>query len=93
MNLLFRSCLLTLLLTFTCVAEAAHNFAQRADVRSFITEMHGKHNFSTRQLTLEFAHIRPLPAVIKAVQPPRDPCSCFKVAADSANITQLASSF
>ncbi len=65
-------------------ARTAHNahkaarkrlppFAGRAEVRAFIAEMHEKHDFDRARLRHAFAHTRPLPPVIQAVLPPRDP--------------------
>ncbi|MFA7268738.1 MAG: lytic murein transglycosylase B [Sterolibacterium sp.] len=54
-------------------AFSAGSFAARPEVHLFIAEMHDKHGFDTTQLTLAFARIKPIPAVIQAILPPRDP--------------------
>lgn len=71
MNQSLRCCMFSLLLGLAWSAQAV-GFAQRSEVRNFIAEMHAKHGFSKRRLAEEFARIRPLPGVIKAVQPPHD---------------------
>lgn len=48
-------------------------FADRTEVRAFIDEMHEKHDFDRARLRHAFARTRPLPPVIQAVLPPRDP--------------------
>lgn len=54
-------------------ASAAADYATRPEVQSFITEMHEKHGFNRAMLNDAFARIKPLPMVIRAVRPPRDP--------------------
>ena len=49
------------------------NYAQREDVRAFIEEMHQRHGLDAHVLAALFRQIRPIPAVIKAIKPPRDP--------------------
>ncbi|MBL8479738.1 MAG: lytic murein transglycosylase B [Sterolibacteriaceae bacterium] len=48
-------------------------YAERDEVKAFIAEMRDKHGFDTEVLDALFRRIRPLPAVIKAIMPPRDP--------------------
>jgi membrane-bound lytic murein transglycosylase B len=54
---------------------AADNFAARPEVQAFIEEMHEKHGFKSRALNRLFARTKPIPAVIQAILPPRDPAS------------------
>lgn len=65
-------------LVFLCAAgaaaaPAAGSFAARPEVRVFIDEMREKHGFPARNLLRTFSRIKPIPAVIQAVLPPRDP--------------------
>ena len=53
-------------------AFCAGSFATRPEVHAFIGEMHDKHGFDSERLTLAFARIKPIPAVIRAVLPPPD---------------------
>ncbi|MFA6312488.1 MAG: lytic murein transglycosylase B [Sterolibacterium sp.] len=65
-----------LLLLFSTTAAAAlpaGSFAARPEVRVFIAEMQEKHGFRAGNLLQVFSHIKPLPAVIQAILPPRDP--------------------
>lgn len=48
-------------------------FAQAPAVQEFIQQMHEKHHFDVVELQHLFQQIRPIPAVRKAIQPPRDP--------------------
>jgi len=52
---------------------AARGFADRDDVRAFVTEMENRHGFRGDELLALFDQIQPLPSVIKAVMPPADP--------------------
>lgn len=52
---------------------AATAFGERDDVRGFIAEMESRHGFGHEALIDTFAHIQPIPAVIKAIMPPADP--------------------
>lgn len=54
-------------------AFAAGSFAMRPAVHAFIAEMQEKHGFDGTALTLIFARVKPIPAVIRAILPPRDP--------------------
>ena len=54
-------------------ASSAANFAKRPEVRVFIAEMHDRHGFAAKDLLQSFSRIRPIPAVIQAILPPRDP--------------------
>lgn len=59
-----------------CAADAAHaqpGFAERDEVKVFIAEMRDKHGFDADVLAALFRRTRPIPAVIKAIMPPRDP--------------------
>lgn len=48
-------------------------FVQQSVVRDFIQQMHEKHGFEVQPLQAIFEHARPIPAVQKAIMPPRDP--------------------
>ncbi len=66
------------LLTVLLVLLGAHNanaahYAARDDVRRFIDDMHGRHAMDKAVLERLFRQTRHLPAVIKAIMPPRDP--------------------
>lgn len=65
--------LLLLLLTLLCSSPYAGSYERRDEVQDFIREMHDRHNFDTAVLTALFRQIRPIPAVIKAIMPPKDP--------------------
>lgn len=80
----FLSALSSLTLCFNPIAEAksphpaSHkrqpaSFTSQPAVREFIIEMHERHGFDRGALQHSFSHIRPIPAVIRAVRPPRDP--------------------
>ncbi len=58
---------------FASTAFSAGSFASRPEVHLFIAEMQEKHGFDGNALTLAFARVKPIPAVIKAILPPRDP--------------------
>ena len=73
MILLLRSLLLLCAAGFASSAWSAASFASRPAVHEFIGEMREKHGFDGPVLIRAFARIKPLPAVIKAVMPPRDP--------------------
>ncbi|MFA7279485.1 MAG: lytic murein transglycosylase B [Sterolibacterium sp.] len=73
MNLYLQILVLLLSFSASSIVIAAGSFAGRSDVGAFISEMHDKHGFDTGKLTLSFARIKPIPAVIKAVLPPSDP--------------------
>ncbi|HEY6897510.1 MAG TPA: lytic murein transglycosylase B [Rhodocyclaceae bacterium] len=64
--------LLACLATLTVQAKDV-DFATRADVRDFAAEMAKKHSFDTRELLIQFHHARHITAVIKAIQPPKNP--------------------
>lgn len=51
----------------------AANFAENPEVQAFIKEMQEKHGFDSRKLRRSFAKTKPIPAVIRAILPPRDP--------------------
>ncbi len=50
-----------------------HNYAQREDVQAFIAEMQVRHGLDPDVLNELFRLTKPVPAVIKAIMPPRDP--------------------
>ncbi len=65
--------LLLLLATCGLVEAQAANYAARADVARFIDEMTERHGMDRAALADLFRQTRHLPAVIKAIMPPRDP--------------------
>lgn len=78
------SFLLTGLLLATSLVPAANalaapasppatSYAERAEARAFAAEMAERHDFDAAQLMRIFAEVKPIPAVIKAVMPPKDP--------------------
>lgn len=70
----WRCFLLFLLASATASAALpAGSFAVRPELRAFIAEMHEKHGFPARSLVQAFSRIKPIPAVIQAILPPRDP--------------------
>lgn len=70
---MIHSLLFLLLLGISPMVTAAGSFAGRAEVQAFIAEMHDKHGFDEAELKHAFSHTKPIRAVIKAIQPPRDP--------------------
>ncbi|MBK9021994.1 MAG: lytic murein transglycosylase B [Sulfuritalea sp.] len=54
-------------------SPAESSYAERAEVKAFIVEMRDKHAFDADVLAALFRRTRPIPAVIKAIMPPRDP--------------------
>lgn len=56
-----------------CAALPAGSFARRPEVRVFIAEMHEQHGFAAKDLLHAFSRVKPIPAVIQAILPPRDP--------------------
>ena len=65
--------LLALLATFALVDARAANYAARPDVAEFVNEMTERHGMDRATLMDFFRQTRHLPAVIKAIMPPRDP--------------------
>jgi membrane-bound lytic murein transglycosylase B len=65
-------CLLALALV-SVSAHGAQPYVQRAEVRSFVTEMVEHHDFEERRLLALFGKAKTNPAVIKAITPPADP--------------------
>jgi membrane-bound lytic murein transglycosylase B len=55
------------------VSAAPKDYAQREDVRSFILDISQRHGFDTDVLAQWFHQAQPLPKVLKAIQPPKDP--------------------
>ncbi len=70
-----RICALLLIIAAAHAYAAKHvaNFAENPAVPAFIQEMQEKHGLDRRALRRSFARTKPIPAVIKAIQPPRDP--------------------
>lgn len=62
------------LATSTLVLAASHpvDYATREDVRAFVADM-AQQGIAPDDLLAAFHHARHLPAVIKAIQPPKDP--------------------
>jgi len=50
-------------------------FARRAEVQAFIAEMAARHGFAAPQLAATFARARPLPEVLRAIEPQAQPRS------------------
>ncbi len=73
MTAMLRILLLLFAAESTSMAFAAGSFATRPEVHAFIAEMQEKHGFDGAALTLVFARVKPIPAVIRAILPPRDP--------------------
>jgi membrane-bound lytic murein transglycosylase B len=72
---LFRHIVFLIAAALLCgsAANAAANYGTRPEVQAFIAEMHDKHGFDRARLNRAFARIKPLPLVIRATLPPRDP--------------------
>jgi membrane-bound lytic murein transglycosylase B len=68
-----RFLLPTLLLILCSVGANATQYAARDDVRRFIDDMRERHAMDKGVLEGLFSKTRHLPAVIKAIMPPRDP--------------------
>ena len=66
---------LFLLVLPALLASIAHAepYAQRAEVRAFVQEMHDRHGFDADVLDTLFRQTKPIAAVIKAIMPPKDP--------------------
>jgi len=73
MTAMLRILCLSLAVGLAVPSFAAGSFAMRPEVQAFIAEMQEKHGFDGTALTVAFARIKPLPAVIRAILPPRDP--------------------
>ena len=67
------ACFLATLLAAAPSPAATGGFLQQSEVRAFIEEMHTKHGFDSARMQRRFAATRPIPAVLKAIQPPADP--------------------
>ena len=65
--------LLLLLLILPGAVAAAEPYAQRADVRAFVEDMHSRHGFDVDVLDALFRRTQPIASVIKAIMPPKDP--------------------
>ena len=66
---------LLLLLTLSLLYTYAHaeTFATREDIRIFVQEMYEKHGFEPEVLGALFDRTESIPAVIKAIMPPKNP--------------------
>lgn len=73
MSTWWRLLLLLLASAEAAAALPAGSFAARPEVRVFIAEMHEKHDFPAGNLLHVFSRVKPIPAVIQAILPPRDP--------------------
>ncbi len=62
--------LLGLLLGATAAQAGSVNYAQRDDVRQFITEMVDRHGFAGRELRRLFSRVHHQPAIVRAITPP-----------------------
>jgi membrane-bound lytic murein transglycosylase B len=74
-----RARLLALLLSSTLLAAAAQAapkgdrpYANREDVRAFVKDMVARHGFVAGELEFLFARARREPAILAAIQPPKD---------------------
>ena len=65
--------LLFLALALTSCGLHAQNYAQRDDVQTFVADMQARHGLNAEVLTDLFRSTKPVPAVIKAIMPPKDP--------------------
>lgn len=65
--------LLLLLPTLLASLAQAEPYARRAEVRAFVEDMRVRHGFDAAALDALFRRTQPIPAVIKAIMPPRDP--------------------
>lgn len=65
--------LLLLLAVLIAARTQAADYANRADVRQFIDDVAERHGFDQPTLVRHFRQAKYLPAVVKAVMPPRDP--------------------
>ena len=54
-------------------AAPLQSFVKMPEVQAFIRDMHAKHGFDQARMQRRFAAVKPIPAVLKAIQPPRDP--------------------
>lgn len=73
MTAMLRLLLLLFAAGSASTAFSAGSFAMRPEVHAFIAEMQEKHGFDGAALTLAFARVKPIAAVIRAILPPRDP--------------------
>ena len=64
---------LLLALALTSCGLHAANYAQRDDVQAFVADMQVRHGLNAEVLTELFRRTKPVPAVIKAIMPPKDP--------------------
>jgi len=53
-------------------AFAGSGFAERAEVRAFIAEMHEKHGFAADRLLRLFRRLEPQPRAVRAITPPAE---------------------
>lgn len=69
-----KSVILLLLISVICPLPArAENYAGRADVQAFVSEMSHRHGFDPQQLQRLFVQTQPVVAAIKFIMPPKDP--------------------
>jgi len=61
------------LLLAAFATPAAEPYADRADVRAFVTDMADQHGFEPDRLVALFSKAKPDPIVLKAIAPPADP--------------------
>lgn len=75
MKKIFAICVLGTMLSLLAQAFAAAkvDYAQRADVKTFVEAMQTQHGFDPRELSRWFAQTQPIPGVIKAIRPPKNP--------------------
>lgn len=66
---------LLLLLALAVLSSGLHagSYARRDDVQAFVADMQTRHGLNAEVLTEMFRRTKPVPAVIKAIMPPKDP--------------------
>jgi membrane-bound lytic murein transglycosylase B len=60
-------------LVLFCSASQAASYADRAEVQAFVAALEARHGIAAEPLRALFDKTRPLPAVLKAIAPPKDP--------------------
>ena len=63
----------TILFALLALNANAASYAERDDVRAFITEMQARHGLDAERLSALFDKTRAIPFVLKAIAPPADP--------------------
>jgi membrane-bound lytic murein transglycosylase B len=68
-----RRLLLLMALALQACGLHAQDYARREDVQAFVADMQVRHGLNAEVLTELFRRTKPVPAVIKAIEPPKDP--------------------